>query len=64
MSAASAQPDDDEDDLFAIVRAQPMDLSSEKVDEIMRDLPADWVDDRDQWLTVGAALHHPRPRGA
>lgn len=58
VSAGSTQTEADEDDLFAIVRAQPMDLSPEKVDEIMRDLPADWVDDRDQWLTVGAALHH------
>ncbi|WP_245433118.1 VapE domain-containing protein [Mesorhizobium sp. WSM3866] len=58
VSAASAQPEDDEDDLFALLRATPMDLAPEKIDEIMRDLPADWVDDRDQWLTVGAALHH------
>lgn len=58
VSVSSAQSEDDGDDLFAIMRAAPMDLAPEKVDEIMRDLPTDWVDDRDQWLTVGAALHH------
>ena len=58
VSAASALPADDDDDLFVTVRAMPMDLQAEKVDQIIRDLPPDWIDDRDQWLTVGAALHH------
>lgn len=49
---------DDEDDLLADFRAAPMDLEPSEVDKILADLPADWVDDRDQWLTVGAALHH------
>ncbi|MER9680798.1 PriCT-2 domain-containing protein [Mesorhizobium sp. M0184] len=58
ISASTAPQQDDEDDLFSIVRAAPMDLEEGKINEIMAGLPADWVDDRDQWLTVGAALHH------
>lgn len=58
VSAATAEPDEDEDDLFALVRNAPMDLDDEKIDDILDGLPEDWVDDRDQWLTVGAALHH------
>jgi len=50
--------DDDEDDLFTLMRHSPMDLTPDEVDGVIADLPADWVDDRDQWLTVGAALHH------
>ncbi|PAQ11112.1 VapE domain-containing protein [Mesorhizobium temperatum] len=58
VSAAAPTHEEDADDLFTIVRAAPMDLEDGKIDEIIKGLPADWVDDRDQWLTVGAALHH------
>ena len=54
MSYAS----DDEDDLGAILRAEPMDIDDERVDEILEDLPEDWVEDRDEWYRVGMALHH------
>lgn len=49
---------DDEDDLFAIVRTQPLDLTDEEVDRYLADLPEEWVEDRDTWLQVGQALSH------
>ncbi|NSZ73896.1 hypothetical protein G6L74_09100 [Agrobacterium tumefaciens] len=54
--AAAAEPDDD--DLFAIVRADPLDIDEDEIQEILDDLPEDWVEDRDYWLTVGMAFHH------
>lgn len=48
----------DEDDLFALTRQQPMGLSEAEVQSTLDDLPLEWTDDRDQWLLVGAALHH------
>lgn len=56
-STAGAE-DSDDDDLFSVVRSAPMDLDDEQINRTLADLPPDWVDDRDQWLTVGAALHH------
>lgn len=50
--------DEDDDDLFAMVIGAPMDLEDGEVEKIIADLPEDWVEDRDHWLTVGAALHH------
>jgi predicted P-loop ATPase len=58
VAAVASADEADEDDLFAIVRAEPMDLSDDDVDGVVADLPSSWVEDRDQWLTVGAALHH------
>lgn len=49
---------DDEDDLIAIVRASPMGLSEDEIDKTVANLPRDWVEDRDTWVQVGAALHH------
>ncbi|MFC7704845.1 VapE domain-containing protein [Plastorhodobacter daqingensis] len=49
---------DDDDDLFHIVATSPVDLSDEEVDKTVADLPETWVEDRDSWVTVGAALHH------
>ena len=49
---------DDDDDLLSYVRAEPMGLSEAEIEETIADLPEDWVHDRDQWLQVGAALHH------
>ena len=57
-STSESLDEDDEDDLFGLLRAAPMDLSIDEIETIITDLPPDWVDDRDQWLTVGAALHH------
>lgn len=50
--------EDDDDDLFAIVRAEPIDVTDEQVDGYIADLPEDWVEDRENWLTVGAGLSH------
>lgn len=52
------EEEDDDDDLFAIVRAEPIDVSDDEVDKYIADLPEEWVEDRENWLTVGAALSH------
>lgn len=57
-SVEAEEIDIDEDDLLAMVMGGPMDLEDGQIDRILADLPADWPDDRDHWLTVGAALHH------
>ncbi len=54
--AARRAPDDD--DLFAIVKAEPLDLTDTEVDSYIAGLPEDWVEDRESWFTVGAALSH------
>lgn len=48
----------DDDDLMVTVRNQPMGLDLATIENALNDLPDDWADDRDQWLTVGSALHH------
>ncbi len=58
VSGAEEDDDDDDDDLFAIVRAEPLDLAENEVDGYIADLPEEWVEDRETWLTVGAALSH------
>lgn len=58
VTAAPSIDDEDGDDLFSLLRATPMDLADDEISKIIKDLPPDWIDDRDQWLTVGAALHH------
>ena len=50
--------DEDDDDLGSILRAEPMDIDDDRVDEILDDLPEEWVEDRDEWYRVGMALHH------
>lgn len=54
----SGSESSDDNDLMAVVRAEPLDLDSEQIAQILADLPEDWPDDRDRWLTVGSALHH------
>ncbi len=54
----SEGPTAEEDDFLTATRAQPMGLSETEIAETLRDLPADWVHDRDQWREVGMALHH------
>src|SRR5690606_3357330 len=49
---------DDEDDLAILVNNEPIDIDDDKVEEMLNDLPPDWVEDREYWFTVGAALHH------
>lgn len=58
VSEVDEADSDDDDDLFALVRAEPIDISDDDVDAYMRDLPEEWVDDRETWLTVGAGLSH------
>ncbi|UUV43178.1 DNA primase/polymerase [Rhodobacter phage RcCWillis] len=57
-SAHAESEDDEDDDLMSIIIGAPMNLEDEQINATLRDLPADWVEDRDHWLTVGAALHH------
>ena len=49
---------DDDDDLIAMVRAEPLDLSDAQVGKILDGLPSEWLDDHDLWLRAGMALHH------
>lgn len=56
VARPEANPDDD--DLFAIVKAEPLDLTDSEIDSYIAGLPDDWVEDRDTWLTVGQALCH------
>lgn len=55
---------DDDDDLFALMRAEPMGLSEAEITATVADLPPEWVEDRDCWLTCGQALHHEYRGGA
>lgn len=48
----------EDDDLLSIHLAEPMGLSAAEIAEILKDLPEDWVEDRDLWLQAGMALHH------
>lgn len=57
-ASTAAGSTDDEDDLFAIVRADPLDLDEDEIEDIVENLPEDWVDDRDYWFRVGMAFHH------
>ena len=52
--------DSDDDLLFLedVQAAKPHDLTAAQVTEILNDLPDDWVEDREHWLTAGAAVHH------
>jgi hypothetical protein len=56
----TATNDDDleDDDLGALIAADPIDLNDGQLEQILADLPENWVEDRDQWWTVGMALHH------
>lgn len=49
---------DDEDDLLAEWKSSPLELTQDEIDAILRDLPGEWVEDRDAWYQVGMALHH------
>jgi predicted P-loop ATPase len=55
---------DEDDDLFALVRAEPMGLSEAEIAAAVGGLPPEWVEDRDCWLQVGQALHHEYQGGA
>lgn len=51
--------DDDSDfDLEDLLKREPLDLSQDEIDGYLEDLPDSWVDDRDQWCSVGMMLHH------
>lgn len=52
------KPGGDEGELLKVVRYRPLDLSEDKIDDILARLPSEWCDDRDLWLKVGMALHH------
>ncbi|MGA1831619.1 VapE domain-containing protein [Rhizobium wenxiniae] len=56
--ANASSIEDDDDDLFSIVRADPLDLDEDEIERIIDDLPEDWVEDRDYWFRVGMAFHH------
>jgi hypothetical protein len=53
-----APTEEDDDDLLAAARTAPLGLDEAEIDRTLRDLPSDWVEDRDLWYQVGMALHH------
>lgn len=55
---ASLDTADDDDDLLALARAEPMGLTEQEIVDTLSDLPPTWVEDRDTWRDVGMALHH------
>lgn len=57
-SAGDLSLGDEDDDLFALVRSEPMGLTAAEIDDALAGLPEEWVEDRDCWLQVGQALHH------
>ncbi len=54
----STEMEEDDDDLLADLRSEPIDIGDPEVARTIADLPDNWVEDRDSWVTVGAALHH------
>jgi predicted P-loop ATPase len=58
--ATADKPEDgeDDDDLLAVVCAEPLGLTEEEIDRTLADLPPHWVEERDYWFKVGMALHH------
>lgn len=55
---------DEDDDLFSLVRAEPMGLSEAEITAAVAGVPPEWVEDRDCWLQMGQALHHEYQGGA
>lgn len=49
---------DEDDEYMSILRAAPMGLTEEDIDRTLRDLPIEWLMDRDCWYQTGMALHH------
>jgi predicted P-loop ATPase len=58
VESSDSDAEDDDDDLFALVRAEPLDISEDEVDRYIESLPEEWVEERDTWYTVGMALSH------
>lgn len=55
----STTADEDEDDLFALLRREPMDLDAEQISRILADIPNDGPGAHyDDYVQVGMALHH------
>lgn len=58
-SMSIASDDADDDDLFSIVRAEPMDLTDDEVAEILAAIPNDGEGAHyDDYVQTGMALHH------
>lgn len=57
-TTGSRHNDDEDAEYDAALRKVPIGLDEEEIAKTLRDLPPDWVDDRENWVTVGAALHH------
>lgn len=50
--------EDDDDGLIAAANSAPMGLSEDEINDTLENLGDDWVEDHDQWVQVGMALHH------
>lgn len=57
-SSAADEDDEDGDDLLADMRQEPLGLEDDEIHRILADLPNEWVEERELWVTAGAALHH------
>lgn len=50
---------DDEDDLFSLLRSEPMDIDAAQIDDILKNIPNDGAGAHyDDYVQVGMALHH------
>jgi hypothetical protein len=49
---------DEEDDLLATMRGEPLGLDFAEIASWLEKLPPDWVDDRERWLQAGMAVSH------
>lgn len=60
LGARSAVADEDDEDAEydAALRKVPIGLDEEEIARTLRDLPPEWVEDRDLWFQAGMALHH------
>ncbi|RWP29504.1 VapE domain-containing protein [Mesorhizobium sp.] len=59
VQSSVVQPSDEEDDLFDLVRSEPMDLDAAQIGDILKHIPNDGAGAHyDDYVQVGMALHH------
>ena len=61
QGSASERPkrgNDDEDALSRAVHTDPLGISYDEAKDDLKNLPHEWVEDRDKWLEIGMAIHH------
>lgn len=59
VQSSVAEAGDEEDELFDLSRSEPMDLSSDQINDILKHIPNSGVGAHyDEYVQVGMALHH------